>query len=218
MARIADPNLRPRILQAAREAFKEKGYVAARMSDIAERAGVAVGSIYLHFKTKEDLCAALGDEVNRRMLDESLPLLLEPDAARGVEKSVRAAMRIMAEERDLLSLLYLSIGFGPLESRQLSETDIQVWQTLARNLQSRMDDGAFRRYDPDKLAQLVSSLIERAAAGCLVMGAGEIGDYTGIMIEFLQNALLVNPPHTVARARKGARTHRRKTQDKHQED
>jgi AcrR family transcriptional regulator len=194
MARTADPNLRSRILHAAREIFKEKGYAAARMSDIAERAGVAVGSIYLHFKTKEALCAALGDEVNKRILNESLPLLLQPDPAKAIDEGIRAAMKIMDEERDLLSLVYLNIGFGPLEDYPMTETDLQVWQTFAQNLKERMDAGVFRRYDPDKLAQLISNLIERTAVGCLVMGAGPIDEYTDITIAFLQNALLVNPP------------------------
>lgn len=194
MARIADPHLRQKILQAARQVFKDKGYAATRMSEIAGRAGVAVGSIYLHFKTKEELCAALSDEVNRRVLEESLPLLLQPDPAQAIAEGIRAAMRIMDEERDLLSLLYLNIGFGPFETYEPTETDRQVWDTFAQNLKERMAAGVFRRYDPDKLAQLISNLVERTAVGCLMMGAGRIEDYTEITVAFLQNALLVNPP------------------------
>ncbi len=202
MARIADPNLKQNILLAARDVFKDKGFAAARMSDIAERAGVAVGSIYLHFKTKEALCNALSDEVNRRILKESLPLLLQPDPAKAIDEGIRAAMRIMDDERDLLSLLYLNIGFGPFEDFTPTDTDMQVWQTFASNLTERMDAGVFRRYDADKLAQLISNLVERTAVGCLVMGAGEIDDYTNITVAFLQNALLVNPPvHTAKSAR-----------------
>lgn len=212
MARTADPNLRQRILQAARDVFRHKGYADARMSDIAARAGVAVGSIYLHFKTKEALCAALGDEVNRRVLNESLPLLLQTDPARAIDEGIRAAMQIMDEERDLLALLYLNIGFGPFESYEPTETDMQVWQTFAQNLKERMDAGVFRRYDPDKLAQLISNLVERTAVGCLVMGAGEIKDYTDITIAFLQNALLVNPPHTKHRARRPTKAAKSETQ------
>lgn len=208
MARLADPHLKSKILQAAREVFKERGFAAARMGDIAERAGVAVGSIYLHFKTKEELCAALSDEVNRRVLNESLPLLLQPDPVQAIAKAVHAALRIMDEERDLLALLYLNIGFGPFERYEPTETDKQVWDTFARNLQERMDAGAFRRYDPDKLAQLISNLIERTAVGCLIMGAGEIEDYAEITVAFLQNALLVNPP--ALEARKRARPAKRK--------
>jgi AcrR family transcriptional regulator len=210
MARIADPNQKQNILQAARDVFKEKGFAAARMSDIAERAGVAVGSIYLHFKTKEALCNALSDEVNKRIMNESLPLLLQPDPAKAIDEGIRAAMRIMDEERDLLSLLYLNIGFGPFEDYQPTDTDLAVWRTFSDNLKERMNAGVFRTYDPARLAQLISNLVERTAVGCLILGAGEIEDYTDITVAFLQNALLVNPPAPKARIRKPSNA-RRKT-------
>jgi AcrR family transcriptional regulator len=43
------------ILEAAFEAFAERGYSATRMEDIAARAGVTKGAIYLYFETKERL-------------------------------------------------------------------------------------------------------------------------------------------------------------------
>lgn len=47
------------ILGAAREVFIEKGFAAARVEDVAARAGVAKGTIYLHFESKEALFKAL---------------------------------------------------------------------------------------------------------------------------------------------------------------
>ncbi len=43
------------ILAAAREVFVENGFERARMAEIARRAGVAEGTIYIYFKTKNDL-------------------------------------------------------------------------------------------------------------------------------------------------------------------
>lgn len=43
------------ILAAAFEEFAEKGYAQARLDDVARRAGIAKGTIYLYFKDKEDL-------------------------------------------------------------------------------------------------------------------------------------------------------------------
>jgi len=43
------------ILQAAFEEFAQKGFVAVRMSDIARRAGVTKGTLYLYFGSKLDL-------------------------------------------------------------------------------------------------------------------------------------------------------------------
>ena len=46
---------RESIIQAAIEVFSKKGFQAATISEIAQRAGVAEGSIYQYFKNKEDL-------------------------------------------------------------------------------------------------------------------------------------------------------------------
>src|SRR5690554_2141452 len=44
-----------RIIQAAVEIFSEKGYAASSTSEIAQKAGVAEGTIFRHYKTKKDL-------------------------------------------------------------------------------------------------------------------------------------------------------------------
>lgn len=47
------------IVEAALEVFAEKGFAAARLEDIAARAGVSKGALYLYFETKQDLFAAV---------------------------------------------------------------------------------------------------------------------------------------------------------------
>src|SRR5256885_1134200 len=46
---------RERILDAAAVSFRERGFAATRLSDIAERAGLQAPSLYYHFKSKEEL-------------------------------------------------------------------------------------------------------------------------------------------------------------------
>jgi AcrR family transcriptional regulator len=51
-----DPEARRQaILQAAAAVFVSDGFAAAKLDDVAEKAGVAKGTIYLHFKDKQDL-------------------------------------------------------------------------------------------------------------------------------------------------------------------
>jgi AcrR family transcriptional regulator len=57
--RSPDPTKAPRILEAASQLFSEKPYHEVRMDDIASRAGVAKGTLYLHFRDKEALYLAL---------------------------------------------------------------------------------------------------------------------------------------------------------------
>jgi len=49
----------PEILEAALASFAEKGFAGTRMDDIAKRAGITKGTIYLYFKSKEELFKAL---------------------------------------------------------------------------------------------------------------------------------------------------------------
>ncbi len=52
---------RQALLAAALDEFFERGFTAARMDDIAARAGLSKGSLYLYFKSKEALFGALVD-------------------------------------------------------------------------------------------------------------------------------------------------------------
>jgi AcrR family transcriptional regulator len=51
------------ILAAALAVFAEKGFAAAKLEEIAARAGVVKGSLYLYFETKEDLFRAVVRDV-----------------------------------------------------------------------------------------------------------------------------------------------------------
>ena len=57
---------RERILSAAEIIFARHGFFAAKVSDVAKEAGVADGTIYLYFKSKDDLLISLFE---RRMLE-----------------------------------------------------------------------------------------------------------------------------------------------------
>ncbi len=64
--RVRDDELkrhrRGEILRAAVEVFADRGYFAARMREVAQRAGVADGTLYLYFKGKEDLLVSVLEE------------------------------------------------------------------------------------------------------------------------------------------------------------
>src|SRR3954467_14034025 len=53
---------RERILAAAEVIFARHGFFAARVSEIAKEAGVADGTIYLYFKSKDDLLISLFEQ------------------------------------------------------------------------------------------------------------------------------------------------------------
>lgn len=60
------------ITAAAFEVFAEKGYAAARVQEVAKRAGISKGLMYLYFRTKEDLFKAVIKSVVVRRVDALL--------------------------------------------------------------------------------------------------------------------------------------------------
>jgi TetR/AcrR family fatty acid metabolism transcriptional regulator len=67
------PEKRDRILDAAIKVFAKEGFYNARVSQIAELAGVADGTIYLYFKSKDDLLIQLFEDrverINQKVRD-----------------------------------------------------------------------------------------------------------------------------------------------------
>ena len=63
------------ITEAAFAVFAEKGYAAARVEEVARRAGVSKGLTYLYFKTKEELFKAVIKSVVVRRIDALLKTL-----------------------------------------------------------------------------------------------------------------------------------------------
>jgi len=101
---------RDRVIQAAHRLFIEQGYHGTSMRRIAEQAGLALGGIYNHFTSKEDILAAVMVERNPYL--DIVPALA---AAQGetTEELVRdAAARMLAalESRpDDLQLMFIEI-------------------------------------------------------------------------------------------------------------
>ncbi|WP_409363074.1 TetR/AcrR family transcriptional regulator [Bradyrhizobium lablabi] len=78
------------IIEAAMEEFVARGFAATRLDDVAKRAGVAKGTLYLHFKDKESMF----EELIRTAL---VPLISRMSAPPPIGGSVRDAVERFAE-------------------------------------------------------------------------------------------------------------------------
>ena len=90
---------RTRITAGARELIAEGGYVAAPVAAVADRAGVAVGTVYRHFPSKSDLFAEVFREASQHEVDAmrtAMEGVSGPAAERvavGIEAFARRALR-----------------------------------------------------------------------------------------------------------------------------
>jgi AcrR family transcriptional regulator len=82
---------RARLKAAALALFAEKGYEATSIEEIAQRAQLAIGSYYQHYRSKRQLLLALMDE----LLEKLSRLDLKPSGSGGDGKDIRAGLRVL---------------------------------------------------------------------------------------------------------------------------
>lgn len=70
--RVKEGNKEKDILEAAIKVFAEVGYHKAKISKIAEIAGVATGSVYVYFEDKEDILLQIFSQIWTKLYDELL--------------------------------------------------------------------------------------------------------------------------------------------------
>jgi len=102
MSRQRSDDKRRKILQAAVKVFAKKGYFGAKVSEIARKAGVADGTIYLYFRNKEDILVSLFDEVMVEHLDKARAELASVEGAPArLEAIALHHLRLLGANRDL---------------------------------------------------------------------------------------------------------------------
>lgn len=140
-------NTREKLLAAAAQCFAEKGYSGCSIADIAQRAEVAQGTIYVHFKGKEALFKAM----------------IEEEHAQGAEKA-RLAANVTPYLSGIIGVMtdcIRDVGF-PVDHRLWTE----ILAVAARDSSVRDTFAA-----SDKAMRVVFvELLQKAAA------AGEIDD------------------------------------------
>jgi AcrR family transcriptional regulator len=104
-----------KILEAAGKVFNDFGYSRTNMRLVAGSAGISVGSLYLYFRNKEDLCLTLMkeslDEFNRETR-EALRGIQDPKEALGIFVTLTADRALGRKEMCLLHAREHGFSFG----------------------------------------------------------------------------------------------------------
>jgi len=148
------------ITQAALAAFAEKGYAATKVDEVAKRAGVSKGLLYLYFKTKEDLFKAVIRSFLSPRIDALISNIEETDLS--AEEFLRGPFLAFAKslpKSPAKILVRLMIAEGP-KHPDLVEWywDNVVSRALAalRTLIERgVDNGEFRESAVNEFPQLL---------------------------------------------------------------
>jgi TetR/AcrR family fatty acid metabolism transcriptional regulator len=97
---------RERILDAAVRVFAKKGFHATRVSEVAKAAGVADGTIYLYFKSKDELLVSLfEDRVERLLAFMHQELPRTASASEKLRRVIELQLGLLEGERDLAEVI-----------------------------------------------------------------------------------------------------------------
>ncbi len=147
---------REAILAAALDEFSARGFAAARLDDVAKRAGVAKGTIYLHFRDKE----ALFQEIVRSLMGPfvgtveqaflaNIPLRTLADQV--VELFVREVFG--TRRKDIIRLMMTE---GP-RFPKLAEVLSRVFNAARKRLQRALDAGEISHKALVRYPQLIAA-------------------------------------------------------------
>lgn len=142
-----------RILDAAVEVIAENGYFNSPVSAIAERAGVADGTIYLYFKSKDHVLRTALDEAFARFHDKVKAMLAVTDDPRlQLEAMARLQLEAVADNRPLAVLMQTEVRQSAKFFAEFSQQHMVIYMTMMRDvIRAGQQKGIFRAEIPDAL-------------------------------------------------------------------
>ena len=143
-----------RILDAAVAVFAEKGFFTSRISDIADRANVADGTVYLYFKNKEEiLMTAINTAFDAFMKQARTELEKLASPADRLRRLAFLHLDALGSNRNLAVVFQMELRQSTRFLSEFSHHHMVEYLTLVRTaIRDGQASGVFRREMPDKVA------------------------------------------------------------------
>ena len=152
------------ILNAAEDVFTKKGLDVARMDDIAEETGLSKGTLYLYFKSKDDLIIAILDRIFEgvfKQMDARKDNLLS--ATEAIFQFTEEAIRDYKKMLRLMPVAYefLALAFrNKTVQKALKQYFRHYMDMLVPIIQRGIDSGEFRQVDAREVAIAAAAIYE----------------------------------------------------------
>lgn len=152
------------IINAAEDVFTKKGFDEARMDDIAEETGLSKGTLYLYFKSKDELIIAILDRLFQREFKsfEQVDLSSRSAAeiielfADTVARDIRLMLRLMPVAYEFLALAFRN----KTVQKALKVYVNRYMEILVPIIQGGIDSGEFRKVDAKEVAIAMGAVLE----------------------------------------------------------
>lgn len=136
VVRRADPPPGPKrdaILRAATDVFAERGFFNAQVADVARAAGVAAGTVYLYFKSKDDLLVSIFERSMREGLTKGRAAVSNlQDPRERLVRLARAHLARLGNDRNLAIVFQVELRQSTKFMERLSATLLRDYLGLIR--------------------------------------------------------------------------------------
>ena len=138
--KLSREDKRRRIIDAAVDVFAAKGFFGARVSEIAEAAGVADGTIYLYFKSKDDILISLFEEKMHSIIERLMTMLQEHegDPEAKIRRYIVEHLKLVADQPSLMQVLTIELRQS---ARFIKEYHPKAFRTYLSLLQAIVEEG-----------------------------------------------------------------------------
>lgn len=172
---LKQENVKERIIDASINLFLAKGYVGATTKELAEKAGVAKGTLYWHFKSKDEILEKVLDRFSEEMYDVAFKKVEETDG--GFLDKFKVLYRYITEfARDKKELLLVSntvlgelAGTGSVAEEKIKRIQMRAQGFFKMLIEEGQREGVVKRgLDADIQAHIIiASFIGMHLQWCL---------------------------------------------------
>ncbi len=206
------------LLAAALDLFVEKGFAATRAEEVARRAGVSKGTLFLYFSSKEELFkAVVRDSISDHFPEWNAEFKTFTGSTAGMLRQFMTLwwVRVGATKASGITKLMLSeaSNFPELAAFYQQEVMAPGQALIRRILQRGVDSGEFRPIDLQYgvysvLAPMIFLLTRKHAMGCCAGGNDDLVPevYIAAQVDTLLNGLCRAPSSTPPSLKKAQST------------
>jgi len=158
------------IMNAAIKIFANAGYFNSRVSDIAKEAGIADGTIYLYFKSKDDVLAAIFDEAITQFIEIATKELSGvKDPIEKLEKIAWLHLKNLGSNKDLASVFQIEFRHNIMFMEKISKTRLdEYFAIIHKAVEEGQKQGIFRGIHPRFAAKLFFGMIDEMVTNWLI--------------------------------------------------
>ena len=154
LSAMRDPDKPQQIIDAAVRVFARNGFYNSRVSDIAREAGIASGTIYLYFKTKDEILVTLFREKMAAFVAAlRTEIAREKDPEAKIRRLVRLHFEVLEASPDMAEVVQVELRQGQKFFRGASAHEISAYfELIGSVLREGVAAGVFRHDLPVKIA------------------------------------------------------------------